>query len=192
MPCEFMTNLGANPTDESLSRALAKAILEIQEKAVSSMKMHCMSLMIKYPKDVPDSEIDRIFSLHRSDMLYEVGRLFDGEEEIKSRVSAVLNDPTIIGMDSDTFDGFFHNGFIYAIYWYGITGSEPDWGVCSSINHLHGEMIEAMLKDANNVVYGNNKSVAQNRNNAKNSSWPYWIAMLVIGLIIGTIISASR
>ncbi len=67
--------------------------------------------------------------------------LFFDDEIAKERISAALNDPSIIDLTDFANKVPLHIGFNFGVYWYAVTGLKPDLSTCARMNRFHANLI---------------------------------------------------
>lgn len=191
MACPFFDNLPSNPNVNQINEALLAAVVTAQQNAIPAFKRRIKSEFVRSNGNPSDDAIELCYIRHTSDIAYAVEDLFTGDSRIKERIGQIFDNPEIANLDAEMLeDGFYHMGFVYAMYWYAITETVADPSVCVSLNHAHAEAIQTALEELSYELEG--KQPPRKKANTysprkKSSSWPYWIAMLVIGIIIGII-----
>lgn len=189
MSCPFFDNLPANPNINQINEALLSAVVTAQQNAMPAFKRRIKEKFIRFNQNPSDDDIKLCYIFHTSDIAYAVEDLFVGDSRVKERIGQVFDNPEIANLDSEMLEnGFYHMGFIYAMYWYAITETVADPSVCVALNHAHAEAIQTALEELSYELEGKHlprKKTTTYSPRKKSSSWPYWIAMLVLGIIIG-------
>lgn len=191
MSCPFFDNLPANPNVNQINEALLAAVVTAQQNAMPAFKRRIKEKFIRSNLNPTDNDIKLCYVWHTGDIAYAVEDLFAGDSRIKERIGQIFDNPEIANLDAEMLEeGFYHMGFIYAMYWYAITETVADPSVCVALNHAHAEAIQTALEELSYELEG--KQPPRKKANTysprkKVSSWPYWVAMLVIGVLIGII-----
>ena len=187
----FYDNLPYNPNIDQIKEALISVVVTAQQNAMPRFKQRLKRKLILEGGNPSEDIIEQIFIMHTSDIAYAVEDVFKDDTAILNRVHSVFDNPEAAGLDAEMLDkGFYHMGFIYAMYWYGITGTAPEPSMFVGLNHIHAEAIEDALHEIDDElceISGKPKPAPAPK---KSSSLPYWILMLVVGFIIGAIIKS--
>lgn len=193
MPCEFFNKLPINPPDEAIEKELIKSVFEAMQAALPALKLQAQNAVLQYGGDVPDAAIEELFRSHVLELENRLEQLFEGESNILSRVSSARKDPSLLDLPDAKMDEFYHAGTTFALFWYGVTGSPANPTICLSINHAHADSIDRALQNIteDEPPKAAPQPVAQSKS-CLASSWPYWLLMLIIGVVVGIIISAMK
>ncbi len=190
--CPFFNSLPANPSIDQIDKALIAAVITAQQNAMPKFKRTILSSFIKSSVVSDESAIEIGYIQHTSNIIWALEDLFEGNTTIKERLESIFDKPEMAHLDHETLDkGFYHMGFIYAMFWYAITGTVANPSTCVSLNHLHAEEIEKTLHELDDELSGNSGQSKPAPASKKSSSLPYWILILAIGFIIGLIIHAN-
>lgn len=189
--CLFFNSLPTNPSIDQIDKALIAAVITAQQNAMPKFKRTISSSLFKNSVSSDDDAIETCYIFHTSNIIWALEDLFEGDATIKERLESIFDKPEVAHLDHEMLDkGFYHMGFIYAMFWYAITGTVANPSTCVSLNHLHAEEIEKTLHELDDELSGNSGQSKPAPAPKKSSSLPYWILMLVVGFIIGVIIKS--
>ena len=186
--CPFFNGLPDNPSVDQIDKALISAVITAQRNAMPKFKRTIASSFIKDIVTSDGEAVEIAYIQHTSNIIWALEDLFEGDATIKERLDSIFDNPEKAHLDSEMLDrGFYHMGFIYAMFWYAITGTVANPNTCVSLNHLHAEEIEKTLHELDREL---SRKSTQASAPKKSSSLPYWILKLVVGFIIGIIIKS--
>lgn len=107
-----------------------------------------------------------------------VKKKISSNEYALSRIDEALAHPELYGFTYLRFDQGELAGFVFAAFWHAITddpnGSRDISNIMIELNSLQKSLMDGTLEELR-------------KESKKSSSLPYWIAMLVLGVIIGII-----
>lgn len=109
-----------------------------------------------------------------------------------SRIDDALSHPKLYSFSDLCFEKGELAGFVFAAFWYAIT-ADPDGcknisNIMVELNSFQDSLMDGTLEQLRKECYGSPQPQHSTYSPRKKvSSWPYWIAMLVIGIIIGII-----
>lgn len=144
----FFENLPQHPNAEQIKETLTAAVVATQQEAMPAFKRRIKSAMIRANGNPSNAAVLNALIYHTSDIVCGVEELFADEPEILDRYKQVFDTPEIAGLDPELLDtGFYHMGNVYAMFWYGITGTAAEPHICVALNHIHADAIDQALAE---------------------------------------------
>lgn len=187
MSCAFYRDLPDNPNIEQIKKQLIATVVIAQRNAMPAFKRRIKSEVIRSHGKLSDDALETAFVFHTSDIAYAVEDQFSENSAIMERVKRIFANPELAGLDRERIEGgFYHMGYVYAIYWYGITGTVAEPHTCVSLNHMHADEIEKSLREVD-IELGRKGSSASCSASKKIPSWLCWLLILIIGILIGVV-----
>ena len=154
----FFENLPQHPNVEQIKEALTAAVVATQQGSMSALKRRIRSAIIRANGNPPEDAILNALIYHTSDIVCGVEELFADKPEILERYKHIFYTPEVAGLDPELLDtGFYHMGNVYAMFWYGITGTVAEPHTCSALNHIHADAISQALEELSNDLSGGQK-----------------------------------
>ncbi len=139
----IILSLGADINLRGIERILVTAVVNACRTNTSTLKREAREL----DDSSTDEEIATAMEMYTCAIDNHLWCMFFDDVIARERINAARENPSIIGFDGFSFKGFHHIGFEYGLYWYAITGIEPDVGICSRLSHFHADLITETLKE---------------------------------------------
>lgn len=171
------------------SAAAASELIQIVTEAVltcqsvyASDRRQLMVDMAACPRskrdDLYNERYPEVYANYCRAIIATVKKKISNNEYALSRMDEALSHPELYGFAYLNFAEGELAGFVFAAFWYAITddpnGSKDISNIMIELNSLQKNLMDGTIEELR-------------KENKKSSSWPYWIAMLVIGIIIGII-----
>ncbi len=180
------------PTEE-VQKQLLEVIFTAVDGALSLYKERVSEMFASVTSEYEfNQRYETILKQHTREIIEIAKYRLRENEYFLSRIDSIIADPSGLGFGSDfTFDAPCHAGFICSAFWYALT--DDPYGMAaygSSINRTHNAKMEQILTELSKA----NRNSKTNASSAGclSSSWPYLLGMLILGLVIGLIISLSQ
>lgn len=178
---------GSSLSLKNIEDILISAVVCACNENTGSLKREVKSL----PLTASNEEIDEAMELYTCVIDNQMWSLFSDDEIAKKRWDSVLNDPSIIGYDNFSFEGFHHIGFNYGLYWYAITGLQPDISICVNLNHYHANLIKETLE----AVFSSSQKSQQidineghNTRAVKNSTNSFFVFCAIASVLLVSVV----